>query len=341
MVVMESSPGRREQDLEDYTMSNKWTADDIPDLAGLTYVVTGATSGLGLASAAEFAGHGGRVIVTGRNPAKLAEATERVSAAATQDPPESVRMDLASLASVREAAAEIAEMAPRVDVLLNNAGVMATPYRLTEDGFELQIGTNHLGHFALTGLLLPLMPHSETLAEDSGRVVTVASLAHKNARVAVEDLSFETRQYQPWLAYGQSKLANLLFSSELARRARTAGWTLISVASHPGVSATNLFAAGSSGARNPVTQAGNRAVESLISQSAEAGAQPSLYAATAPGVQSGEYYGPDGLLEMRGHPKRVSPNASARNPTRAAELWALSEELTGVTFDFSSQSDRR
>lgn len=326
-------------------MSMKWTADDIPELTGLTYVVTGATSGIGLASATELASHGGRVIVTGRNPDKLASATEQVAAAATKAPPESVRMDLASLASIREAAAEIAGLAPRVDVLLNNAGVMATPQGLTEDGFELQIGTNHLGHFALTGLLLPLLPHLETSAgaggrlaadEGRGRVVTVASLAHKNARVAVEDLSFETRQYQPWLAYGQSKLANLLFNSELARRARTAGWTLLSVASHPGVSATNLFAAGASGSRNPVTQAGNKAIESLISQSAEEGARPSLYAATATGVQSGEYYGPDGLFEIRGSPKRVSPSASARNATRAAELWELSEELTGVTFDFSS-----
>jgi NAD(P)-dependent dehydrogenase (short-subunit alcohol dehydrogenase family) len=315
-------------------MSKKWTPESIPDLTGRTYVVTGATSGLGLVSAAEFAGHGGRVIVTGRNPAKLTQATERVSAAATHAPPESVRMDLASLASIHDAATQIAGLTSRVDVLLNNAGVMATPHEVTEDGFELQIGTNHLGHFALTGLLLPLLHHQESTTESSGRVVTVASLAHKNARVATEDLFFETREYQPWLAYGQSKLANLLFSSELARRAQAAGWSLISVAAHPGVSATNLFDGDSSATRNPLSKVGNKAVESLISQSAEEGAQPLLYAATAPDVASGAYYGPDGLFEIRGKPKQVSPNASARNPKRAAELWAISEELTGVTYDF-------
>ena len=175
------------------------------------------------------------------------------------------------------------------------------------------------------------------MARPGARVVNVASSAHKFGRIDYDDVHAE-RNYRAGARYGMSKLANLLFSSELARRARTAGWTLISVASHPGFSATNLFAAGSSTTRHPVAKAGNKAVESLISQSAEEGAQPSLYAATATGVQSGEYYGPDGLFEIRGNPKRVSPNASARNPTRAAELWEVSEELTGVTFDFPIRS---
>ena len=320
---------------------NKWQAKDIPDLSGRTYVVTGATSGLGLASALEFARHGGRVIVTGRNPQRLASALDAVGAAATGEDAISIALDLASLASIREAAAAIAEATDAVDVLLNNAGVMATPRGETKDGFELQVGTNHLGHFALTGLLLPLIPHGAATADGNsgntatpGRVVTVASIAHKNGKVVVDDLFFENRKYSPMAAYGQSKLANLLFTAELARKAKAANWNLIAAAAHPGLSATNLFRSGSTLMNNPIVQAGNKAVELVVSQSAEDGALPSLYAATAPGVISGDYYGPDGIMEIRGNPKRANRTAAARDEALAADLWRKSEELTDVHYNF-------
>lgn len=315
---------------------NKWETTDIPDLTGKTYLVTGATNGLGLASALELARHGGRVIVAGRNLERLKATVADVAAVATGASPESVQLDLASLASVREAAAAIAELTPTIDVLLNNAGVMATPQEQTVDGFELQIGTNHLGHFALTGLLLPLIPHEGTnTTSDPGRVVTVASLAHKRGRVVVDDLSFSERKYSPFSAYGQSKLANLLFTYELARRSKAAGWSLIAAAAHPGVSATNLFNAGPEMANNPLVKAGNKAFELVVSQSAEDGAMPSLYAATAAGVVSGDYFGPDGVFEVRGHPKRVSSSSAANDESVASDLWQKSEELTGVSFDFA------
>lgn len=305
-----------------------WTAESMPDLSGRTYVVTGATSGIGLASAAEFAAHGGQVVVTGRNPEKLERAMGIVSSVATGPQPMAVLLDLASLRSVREAAAEILDNVSRIDVLLNNAGVMATPRAATDDGFELQIGTNHLGHFALTGLLLRAIPHD---GSDS-RVVTVASLAHRTGRVDPDDLSFERRRYQPWIAYGQSKLANLLFTAELDRRIRAVGWSLKSLAAHPGWAATNLGNEGSSLTQHIVAQTGARLVQAVIGQSAEDGALPSLYASTAQDVFSGDYYGPDGFLESRGTPKRVGRASSARDPEAARRLWQVSEDLTGVDF---------
>lgn len=305
-----------------------WTAEEIPDLAGRTFVVTGATSGLGLASAAEFAAHNAQVVVTGRNPEKLAKAMEIVNSVATGPAPADVLLDLASLESVRRASAEILDRFPRVDVLLNNAGVMATPRESTPDGFELQIGTNHLGHFALTGLLLPAIPHTGADA----RVVTVSSMAHRAGRVDPDDLSFEHRRYQPWIAYGQSKLANLLFVWELDQRARAAGWTIKSVASHPGWSATNLAFAGPSFTQHLVGRAGIKMVNAVIGQSAHDGALPSMYAATASDVISGDYYGPDGFLETRGKPKRVGRTDAAKDDAIARRLWEVSEELTGVDY---------
>jgi NAD(P)-dependent dehydrogenase (short-subunit alcohol dehydrogenase family) len=310
-------------------VAKNWTANDIPDLSGKTYVITGTTSGLGTASAIEFAKHGGSVILTGRNRTKLSETLSTVELAATGAAPKAVELDLADLKSVHKAADEIRQLTSTIDVLLNNAGVMATPKGTTEDGFERQIGTNHLGHFALTGLLLPNIP-----AHDRARIVTVASLAHKAGKVVPEDLSFENRRYDPWSAYGQSKLANLLFTLELAQKAKAAGWNLIAAAAHPGFSATNLINSGPSITQNRIGRAGATGFSKLVSQSAEDGALPSLFAATAPEVLSGDYYGPGGFLEVRGAPKKVGRTSAAKDGEVAAALWERSEQLTGVSFDF-------
>jgi len=309
----------------------KWNRDSLPDLSGRTYVITGANSGLGLATAQALAGAGGRVVLTGRNPDKLRDSMELIRAQEPVAEPESVILDLASLASIRGGAAEIRDRVGLIDVLINNAGVMGTPHRTTADGFEMQMGTNHLGHFALTGLLLPDLPHHDS----DSRVVTVASLAHRGARVHPEDLHFEDRAYSSWLAYGQSKMANLLFTHELAKRAAAAGWSLRAIAVHPGFSATNLFSSGPSIASTPVGRAGNMVVETVLSQSAEDGALPTLYAACAPDAESGEYYGPDGLFEIRGTPTVARRSSAATDDEVAEELWQVSEAETGVVYDFA------
>jgi NAD(P)-dependent dehydrogenase (short-subunit alcohol dehydrogenase family) len=232
------------------------------------------------------------------------------------------RLDLADLASVREFAAGAPE---RIDVLVNNAGVMGLPEGRTADGFELQLGTNHLGHFALTGLLL----------ERLLRVVTVSSSLHRRGRIDFDDLQGE-RHYDKWAAYGQSKLANLLFAYELQRRASAAGLPLVSVVVHPGLAATNLHAAGrehSSRVERMAARAGK-----LIGQSAATGAEPTLYAATLPDIEGGAYIGPGGFKEMRGHPKRVESSAASHDPASARRLWAVSEELTGVRYGFSART---
>lgn len=310
----------------------KWTDSDLPDLTGRVFVITGATSGLGLEAASALAGHGAEVVLTGRDPQRLERAVAVVRQAASGVDPASVALDLADLSSVRAAAGEIAERFPEVDVLINNAGVMAPPRRSTADGFELQIGTNHLGHFALTGLLLPLLP----LADGSrdARVVTVASGAHRMGSCDPSDLNYERRTYRPWQAYGQSKLANLLFTAELDRRARAAGAALTAAAAHPGYASTNLQYAGPAMSQNPVGRTVMRATNAVLGQSARAGAWPTLYAATRPDVVGGDYYGPDGLGEMRGHPKKVSPSAAAQDMAVASALWDRSEDLTGVTYSW-------
>ena len=299
-----------------------WTFKDIPDQSGLTFLITGATSGLGLESAKAIAAHGGDVILAGRSVEKLAEAQRAI--------PQSTRtlvVDLADLASIHDAAASV----ERLDVLMNNAGIMAPPKGQTKDGFETQIGTNHLGHFALTGLLLPKMP----VDSDASRVVTVSSTAHRMGRIDVADLNYEHRKYQNWSAYGQSKLANLLFAAELDRLATEAGWKLRSVAAHPGFSNTNLQFAGPSIAHNPVGKIGTKLMNLVMAQSAESGARPQVYAATMPDVRGGEYFGPDGFQETRGAPKRVGRTDAAKDMAVAQALWARSEELTGVHYDFS------
>lgn len=309
-------------------MSTGWTVDDIPSQEGRTTVVTGATSGLGLESSLALAKAGARVLMAARNAEKAERVRADVAEVATGPEPEVVALDLADLASVRAAAAEIAERAPRLDVLMNNAGVMALPHATTADGFEMQLGTNHLGHFALTGLLLPTL-----LAADAGRVVTTSSGAHKPGRMRWHDLQW-TSGYQRWAAYSQSKLANLLFAYELDRRARAAKTALASVAAHPGYASTHLQAAGPemSGSKLGVrvVDLGNR----IMAQPAADGALPQLYAATMPDVRGGEYFGPAGLFEMRGSPTRVDSTARSRSEPDAARLWRVSERLTAVRYEW-------
>jgi NAD(P)-dependent dehydrogenase (short-subunit alcohol dehydrogenase family) len=301
-----------------------WNIEDIPDIAGRTYLITGATSGLGFESAKALADAGGNVILAGRS-------AQRLSAAQKQITPEtqSLLLDLADLDSVRKAADNLP--VDRLDVLMNNAGVMAPPLGRTEDGFETQIGTNHLGHFALTGLLLDRM----NVDDEQTRVVTVSSGAHRMGSIDLDDLNYEHRKYSAWSAYGQSKLANLAFMAELDRRARAADWQLRSVAAHPGFAATNLQFAGPKMAHNPVGKQLTRLMNAVGGQSAESGARPQLYAATMDDVRGGEYFGPSGPFESRGAPTRVGRSSAAQDPRVAARLWDLSEELTGVRYDFT------
>jgi NAD(P)-dependent dehydrogenase (short-subunit alcohol dehydrogenase family) len=308
-------------------LGGRWTASDIGDQSGRIVLITGATSGLGLESAKALAVRNARVLLAGRDPGRLAAAITAVRAVAPAAPVEGVELDLASLAGIRAAAKSVAERTDRLDVLMNNAGVMAPPHNRTEDGFELQIGTNHLGHFALTGLLLPLLRH------DGARVVNVASGAHRMGRLDPDDLNWVRRRYSPWPAYGQSKIANLLFTAELARRAAQHDWRLVAAAAHPGFAATNLQFAGPAFAQRGIGKRLTSLLNPVLGQSGEAGARPQLYAATGPDVRPDDYFGPDGFLEQRGHPKRVGRTAHAADAALAGRLWERSEALTGVLFD--------
>jgi NAD(P)-dependent dehydrogenase (short-subunit alcohol dehydrogenase family) len=288
-----------------------WTAEDIADQTGRTVVVTGANSGLGAATARELAAHGATVVLACRNTDKGHEA------AATMTGDVSVRrLDLADLSSVRQ----FAEQTDGADVLINNAGVMAIPKRRTADGFEMQIGTNFLGHFALTAALLPKI---------TDRVVTLSSFAHRFGRLKVDDLSWDSRHYQRWAAYAQSKLADLMFAYELQRRLDARGSALRSLAAHPGYASTELQSHTES-LFDAVMGLGNR----VLAQSAADGALPTLYAATVPDLPGGAYYGPSGFREMRGRPQRVGSSRVSKDPALAATLWERASELTGV--DFSS-----
>jgi len=301
-----------------------WTADDIPDLTGRRMVVTGANSGLGLATARELARRGATVVLTARDEAKGDEAVRRVRADVGRASVVAAVLDLADLSSIRSFAA--AQVDQPLDVLVNNAGVMAVPPRLTADGFELQMGTNHLGHFALTGLLLPALQ-----ARPGARVVTVSSFVHWFGSLDFGDLMSE-RAYDPWTAYFRSKLANLLFMSELGRRAADGGLDLVSAAAHPGHARTNLQSAGPRMAGRKATETVMQVATTFLGQSAETGALPQLRAATDPDVRSGDYFGPRGLGEQRGLPKRVRRSANARDETAARILWEMSEELTAVRY---------
>ncbi len=303
-----------------------WTTADIPDLAGRTAVVTGANSGLGFESALALARSGADVVLACRDQAKGSAALERINRSVTDATASIAPLDLADLASVATFATDFAKDHDGLDILLNNAGVMAIPRRETADGFEMQFGTNHLGHFALTAHLLDSL-----LARPGARVVTVSSAVAQVGRIRFDDLQGE-RKYGKWSAYSQAKLANQLFTIELHRRASGHGAELISVAAHPGYAATNLQSVGpqmsGSGIMERLTDLGN----SLFGQSAAGGALPSLYGATAPGVSGGQYFGPDGFMAQRGAPKEVSFVKAAKDPDTARRLWDISERLTGMTF---------
>jgi NAD(P)-dependent dehydrogenase (short-subunit alcohol dehydrogenase family) len=306
-------------------MAGKWTADDIPDQSGRLAVVTGANSGLGRATARELARAGAAVVLACRDTAKGEGAASEIHATVPAAQVTVEPLDLADLASVREFADRLGSEQDRLHLLINNAGVMAPPRRLTNDGFESQFGTNHLGHFALTGLLL-----DKLLAAEEPRVVTVSSGAHRIGSINFDDLQGE-RRYINWLAYGQSKLANLMFCFELGRRATAAGKALRSMAAHPGYAATNLQFAGPSRLYETALGAvGNR----LFAQSAEMGALSALYAATVPELPSGSFVGPDGFMEQRGHPHLVTAARKAYDHEASRRLWEVSEELTGVHYEF-------
>ena len=297
----------------------KWTANDIPDLSGKTAVVTGANSGLGYETALALARHGASVVMACRDEGRGTEAVERLRTEAPDASVELSLLDLADLTSVRKFAESLAGERNQLDILVNNAGVMALPERRqTADGFEMQLGTNHFGHYALTGLLLPQLQ-----ARPGSRVVSVTSFGHKVGRMNFDDLQWE-KSYRKWLAYGRSKLANLLFTFELDRRARAGGSAIIAAVAHPGYANTNLQSGTSFQWSN------------FMAQSSADGALPQLYAATAPDVQGGQFFGPGGFMEQRGAPKRVKAAKKAYDTEDARRLWEVSEQLTGVTYSFGS-----
>ena len=298
-----------------------WTAADMPGQGGRTAVVTGANSGIGFEAAAALARHGAHTVLACRDAGKAAAAAARMTAAAPGATVSLVRLDLASLDSVRAAAAEILARHERLDLLINNAGLMWPAYGKTADGFELQFGTNHLGHFALTGLLLQAM-----LPVPGSRVVTVSSTTHRTGRIDFADLQSE-RRYRRMSAYAQSKLANLMFTCELQRRLAAAGAPTAALAAHPGVAFTDLT-------RHlpAVLQSAYPVVGGLFAQSAAMGALPILRAATDPAAAGGEFFGPGGLAQAKGYPVLVSPAARSRDQSAQRRLWAESERLTGVSY---------
>jgi len=305
-------------------MNNKWTSIDIPDLKGKIVIVTGANSGIGYESTLEFARKGAEVIVASRDPIKAEQAIMKIKDEIPGAKLTFIQIDLGSLESIRNFSNEFKANFDRLDILLNNAGIMLIPYGLTEDGFERTVGTNHLGHFALTGLLL------EKLKSTPGaRVVNVASNAHYAGEMDFEDLLFENKgAYAPMKAYGRSKLANLIFTYELQRRFQSSGFDVIALAAHPGISATELANHLFFNLISWIIQPAMK----LVFQSSAMGALPSLRAAVDPEAQGGEYYGPDGKGEKSGYPIVVDSNSASKSEEDARTLWKISEELTGVNY---------
>ena len=298
-----------------------WNWTDMPNQHLRTFVVTGANSGLGLQTAMALAMQEAHVVMAVRNVEKGHEAERQIREHFDDASLDVRELDLADLDSVRAFADDL--KLERIDVLINNAGVMALPRRETKQGFELQLGTNHLGHFALTGLLLDRI---------TDRVVTVSSNAHKMGRINFDNLQGEHRYFR-WNAYGQAKLANLLFALELQRRLDRAGRDQRSLAAHPGYAATNLQYQSSDMTGNPLDRLVNKVLNATVAQSDAMGALPTLYAATAD-LPGGAYVGPDGIGEFRGQPQITVPTSRARDPEAAARLWEISEELTGVRYAF-------
>ena len=299
------------------SVESHWTAARMPSLEGKTFIITGANSGIGVEAARAFAHHGAHVILAVRDESK-----GHAAAAAIAGSTEVRRLDLADLTSVREFAAD---WTGDIHVLVNNAGVLVPPFGHTKDGFELQFGTNHLGHFALTNLLLPHV---------TGRVVTIASSTHRTARLEFDDLNWAKRRYRGGAAaYGQSKLANLLFTLELQRRLQASGSGVLATAAHPGWAATNL----GSSSKNPLLNAVVPLLNRWFAQDAAAGAAPTLFAATEP-IPGASYAGPGNAREMGGPPKLVGRSSAAADPIAAARLWKASEKLTGVSYPLRTSS---
>ena len=303
----------------------RWSTRDIPDQRGRTAVVTGANSGLGFEAALALAAAGAHVVIACRDQARGEAAKKRILDTAPEADLGLAGLDLADLASVSGFAAEFCASHDGLDILVNNAGVMAIPRRETADGLEMQFGTNHLGHFALTGLLV-----DKLTARPGARVVSVSSEVARVGRMRFDDLQ-STRRYGKWPAYAQSKLANQLFTLELDRKASCKG--LVSVAAHPGYAATNLQAVGPRMSGSRIMQRVTDLENAVFAQTAAMGALPILYAATAPEVRGAQYFGPDQLFGMRGYPKQVHFVRAARNPETARRLWEVSRELTGVGYE--------
>jgi NAD(P)-dependent dehydrogenase (short-subunit alcohol dehydrogenase family) len=321
-----STPGAEEQH---GPRDRPWTDADVPDQRGRTFIVTGANSGLGFETSRALAARGARVVLACRDVAKGDAAARRIAARTPNGQCEVMPLDLASLSSIREFADAYARSHATLDVLVCNAGLMAIPHATTADGFEMQFGTNHLGHFALTGLLLPML-----LRSPHARVAVVSSNAHKWGKTELlDDPSFARRRYRRWQAYAQSKLANLLFVFELDRRCRAAGRALLTVGAHPGYAATALQGKGPELAGRRVEGWVMAVANALLAQSAATGAWPVLRAVTDPAANGCDYFGPSHWGGMRGPAVRVQPAPSAREPIAAKSLWELSERLTLVRYN--------
>jgi NAD(P)-dependent dehydrogenase (short-subunit alcohol dehydrogenase family) len=311
----------------------RWTAAQVPDQSGRIALVTGASAGLGLETAKVLAAHGARTLLACRDIAKAERAAEPIRAQAGRASVRVVRVDLASLASVRQAANQIRATYPRLDLLVNNAGVMDVPYQRTEDGLELTLATNHLGHFALTGLLLDRL-----LATPGSRIVTVSSLAHRRGSIRFDDLHAE-RRYDAADAYAQSKLANLLFTYQLQARLEAAAAPTIALAAHPGNARTGLWRT-SSWLERALLSPRLRLLNSWMVQSAQLGALPILRAAVDPSASGGQYYGPAGRSEYTGHPARVASSSRSHDRVAQRRLWEVSEQLTGVSYRLLAPAGR-
>lgn len=303
-----------------------WQLADLAPQEGRTVVITGGNSGIGFEAAKALAHRGARVIIACRDVNKARDACAQIAADETAADIEAVTLDLGSLKSVRNCADDLQQRCERLDVLINNAGVMAIPRRKTDDGFEMQFGINHLGHFALTALVYPMLQSTP-----GARVVTVSSLAHLMGFINFANLHGRVF-YEPWMAYAQSKLANLLFAYELDRRLRAAEVDILSVACHPGIASTNLGYAGPRMLGSPLGETLVQLYTSIVAQSAADGALPTLYAGFASDVQGGDYIGPDGIGEMRGSPRKISSSFMSRSQSIARQLWRVSEQETGVRF---------
>ncbi len=308
-----------------------WSTDDIPDLTGKRAVITGVTGGLGFHTALELARHGAELVVTARDASKADDVVARLRKEVPDVSVDVVPLDLVSLADAKRAASEVTAAYDRVDILINNAGIMAAPSNLTVDGFELQIGTNHLGHFAWTATLWPLLKASDA------RVVTVSSLMHAQARgfdLRSLDPAGSPRRYRRWVSYSESKLANLSFALELNRRVKEAGLGVVSVGAHPGLSSTNLQKTGVSmgGGVNTLAGIAMHQATRIVGQSAAMGAWPLIMAATDPSLTGGEYIGPSSLGQTRGRPQLVGMTRWGRDEDLADNLWDASEAATGAGF---------